>query len=559
ALGKRLCKNVIADVTPGGGKSRLATNFAKKLMEEHVVKHVIWGCPRAALVDQALESWEKAGLASSRLTPIWYGNMAARIKELVDRCKNQPTLFIADELQFLADYQENKNGTWDNNARAILDSCNKYLGVSGTLFSSKGLRLLGVTYLSAEDMRLRNPSMSELYRGGKSYPDADIRYDLRQALEDQVVAPYKIVMDDIEFKPKGVEDTFRLDDPESQEYNSLLQDILERENYWKPNVDRMIEEWKTYRRNYYNSNAIIVAASQDHAARIVNHLRVHNVHGLLAISSESDMAKENIQIVKEMKFDAKPRVLVTVAMAAVGLDVPHLTHMSYLNHYRFWGFVLQAWARVSRICYDCGLSAAQQMAYIYTTNDYRMADFVEWIKKQHPVGKMTDGCGGGDPGEPPSRKQDKSLDSCKLVGNSYETSNDNPGYYGEQADVISAVTSLIPDLASVPASVALAVAPHLDANRTKQSKVSVKKETGRASSHVAKTAYRRGLTAIANRISKATEEEVQFVRMRLQNNVTISVIEKDVKMLKRVFLSACSEASRFTDSINLYWGSGKNE
>ena len=555
AIGKRTEKGVIADVTPGGGKSRLLTNFAKRLLSERIVNHVIWGCPRNALVEQAEDAWKSAGLNPKQLTVVHYGQLESQKKILLHRCRHEPTLFAADELQFLKDADDSKNGLWDRNAQLLLEACSKYLGVSGTLFSSSGGELLGVKYFPAEEMRLRNPEMAGLYQAGRSYPDADIRYDLRQALTDKAVAPYSMDMGEVDYTPAGCEESIRLSDPESDDYRELLKPILHHNRVWEPVIDRMIERWTAYRKDYYRSNAIVVAASQRHAEEIANYL--HHYHGVdpyLATSDQGKDAYENIRLIKESKFAGKRMVLVTVAMASVGLDLPQATHMAYLNNYRFWGFMLQAWARVSRICYDCGLSPDQQHAYIDTIHDTRMKAFVDWIKAQQPVGcfagEREPGGGGGPPTWEPAQ-----LESARVVSSSYETSDNHPGYYGEQAEVLTAIRTKIPALANVPASVAMQVAPHIDLTIEKSACDLQTEKKAKRSERTVKDALQKGIDALIKSIARSKElkdpnEEIKFIRSSLQSGSSITQFDS-IPKLTGLFKKACV---RYLDSRK-----GKNE
>lgn len=551
AIGKRKEKGVIADVTPGGGKSRLLTNFARRLLSENIVSHVIWGCPRNALVEQAQDAWKSEGLRPDQLTVVHYGQLESQKKILLHRCQHERTLFAADELQFLKDADESKNGLWDRNAQLLLEASTKYLGVSGTLFSSSGGELLGVKYYPAEEMRLRNPSMAGLYQSGRNYPDADIRYDLRQALTDKAVAPYAMDMGEVDYTPAGCQEIIRLSDPESDDYRELLKPILHRNSVWEPVVDKMIEKWTAYRRDYYRSNAIVVAASQRHAEEIADYLHhYHNVSPYLATSDQGKDAYENIRLIKEGKFAQKRMVLVTVAMASVGLDLPQATHMAYLNNYRFWGFMLQAFARVSRICYDCGLSPDQQTAYIDTIHDTRMKAFVDWIKAQHPVGcfagERDSGGGGGPGGWEPAQ-----LESAEVVSSSYETSDNEPGYYGEKADVLTAIRTKIPALANVPASVAMQVAPHIDLTIDKNGSNRQIDKPLKRSERTVKAALQKGIDALIKSIAYSKElkdpnEEIKFVRSSLQSGCSISQFDS-ISKLTRLFEKAC----------RLYMGSRK--
>jgi hypothetical protein len=235
----------------------------------------------------------------------------------------------------------------------------------------------------------------------------------------------------------------------------------------------------------------------------------------LAISDEPD-ALQAIENLKSNTLKEKPRALVTVAMASIGLDLPAVSHLCYLNHYRFHGFVLQCWARASRVCKESGLSPDQQQAFIYTVRDPRMAKFIDWIKSQSPRG-LRDGTGGGDFG--PGDEKSPTLDQCWLdsTNNAFDSSSVGPGIFGSDGDAIAIAIKSRPILGSIPKKILSEILPSMrvDAiNKPAEYQPSLDSLGWTAARK--KRVIKAALTAVCNRVARETGNEPNEVRTNIQ-------------------------------------------
>ncbi len=558
--GERTKKETIADATPGSGKSRLITNYAKVLHSSGKVTHTIVGCPRKALVQQMEKSWVDAGLPKDQATVTHYQDIATRWKttELIQRCRHENVLFVADELQFLHDFHESANGLWDTKAQELFANSKYFLGVSGTLMSSRPGKLLGVSYLAKDEMQQKHPgeAFGEM-RSNQVYPHPDISYNLRQALQDKVVAPYQIDQTAITFKPIGVDREFELFSGESEEYQGLLKEILHRQECWQPILDKMVEQWKAYRQVSYFSNAIVIAASQEHAKEIEKYLsKRHGCQVHLAVSDQGEHAYIRINDLKRNKFDRRPRVLVTVAMASVGLDIPQATHMAYLSPYRFFGWMLQAWARVSRICYDSGLPVHEQIAYVYTVDDLRMQKFVDWIKVQDPKGLRSEKDTVPPSPPPPPPPLEDELDSCRVTGVSFESSDIDDKITGADAEQIEQIIKADPRVATLKRrDIQLVVRAHQNAKAGKVLKMKHERKPEAAPAD-RKKALKLGVNAIQRFVCKSTGRDSQEVWVAIKNDCGLSyksLPEMAVSELHSVMRSAFTYAMSIDNSTSVFY------
>lgn len=447
----------IADVTPGGGKSAAIAFYAKELIEANVVKKVIWMCPRKTLVNQAKEAFKDwSGLDPNKyLLAEHYGQFD--LEKLKQLCEAYPTLLVPDELQFLT---ECDRGSWSRRVKELWDSfSSQNLGLSGTLSRSDSKKLLGVTYRDGSEIA------GDEYKAGKEYPVADVQYTLRHALSDCAVAPFNIPEWEGRAWLKDESRWLNLSDKESEEYGNILKEFLQREEVWQHVVDECVCSWKEHRKQFYPSKAIFIATTQDHARQISRYLRKrHSVSSFTAISDNDD-SHSMIDMFRGRKYDSHEKAMVTVAMASVGLDTPDASHQAYLSHYRAWGWVLQAWARVSRIDYKCGVPIHHQVAHIHTIRDPKMDRIIEWIKSQIPKGIREPGEGPPPPGPGDYTVKSSLIDNAEITGIQYETSDLGQGVVNEAAIAVKEAIAVIPALSNIHAKVAATVVPYLDLSK----------------------------------------------------------------------------------------------
>jgi len=143
-------------------------------------------------------------------------------------------------------------------------------------------------------------------------------------------------------------------------------------------IDMTMDHWQKYKRFNRRSKILFVTAGIKHAKRALAYLNRMNCGAELATSHESAEAVDAINRFKYGDTD----ILVTIAMAYEGLDVPCATHIGCLTHIRSNPWIEQMVARVVRIDYGSPLQYEQQFGYIFAPDDPRMRMIVERIKSE---------------------------------------------------------------------------------------------------------------------------------------------------------------------------------
>lgn len=376
-------RTVQAHVTPGGGKTKMAADFARTLLDGGVVARVLWVAPRDNLRSQVAHDFAEGGRYALR--PVrgdrWpsvnqtsmmgevgvvttYQSLATNAEYAVRWARKGPVLVIFDELHHLsaddkADAENGEHAGWTSAARRVAASARVVLGMSGTLVRGNGSRIALVEY-DAEGM-----------------PSVDIRYTRRDALAEQAVLPIQFKRLDglASYMHRSRAHEVELSKAKGEAGSKALQTALaEGSEYRDAAVLDALSEWRAYRTNTgHMSRAIVVADTQKSARHYANLIRRQQLEVTLAISDEDDSAK------RIQRFRATPEeshVLITVGMAHEGLDVPDCTHMVCLTRIRTQPWLEQAFARVTRIDQKCRLPYADQRAFIYVPDDPAMGEII---------------------------------------------------------------------------------------------------------------------------------------------------------------------------------------
>ena len=392
-------KIIVADVTPGGGKTSLALIIGAGLLSGGAVQQVFHFVPRAALRKQVEIDWIRKPdfnpdghelIASENKVPLYvppfvgvvasYDQLAANPQLYIDKAKQKPTLAVFDEIQFLmSDLDNGIQKTWARHAISVAEVSRWGLAMSGTLYRHDGEPIPFIEY-------------DEMSDGRRVATNVDIRYTLAEAIEDNAIKPMEFMYLDgsVKFLIDDGEIETILSQAQSEQQSRALRTFLQRKETWAALVDNAIAHWREWRNQVYPSRIIVVASDQKHAREI--HAYIESKHGLpagLAISDIDD-SHDTIDTFRgdpEACKPGTPEVLVTVAMASVGFDAPDVTHMVYLSHIRSRPWMLQAFARATRIDPRCSIDAEFQKAFIFLPDDKALAAFVQWLRGELEEGK----------------------------------------------------------------------------------------------------------------------------------------------------------------------------
>ncbi len=422
--------DILAAVTPGGGKSLLPVLAAHALLGAGVVARVCWVVPRDSLRLQAEEAfadpgWRSAlghalsvraaenapdpsrGLAGYVTT---YQAVAAAPALHLAEFRRHPTLLVLDEAHHLPALEEavadgpDPAAAWSAALLPLLSQARARLLLSGTLERADGRRILWLPYRRAGAGAAGAAASRKADEVDLSAPGwAVVGYSRAQALSERAVLPVRFGALDGEASwlaepgpdrtraqlgPHRLGGAFPSETTRPALFTALrtgFADALLREAF---DATRHL---RARRRASLGAAAgepcrglgklLVVAPDQEQARRYLALLqgwvpRAARDTVRLATSDERD-AHDTLAAYRLL---AEPSVLVTVAMAYEGLDAPEVAVVAALTHIRSRPWLEQMVARATRVDPHAGPYEGQE-ALVFHPDDPFFARF-RWRMEQ---------------------------------------------------------------------------------------------------------------------------------------------------------------------------------
>ncbi len=424
--------DILAAVTPGGGKSLLPVLAAAALVAAGLIDRVCWVVPRDSLRLQAEEAfadpvWRAAlghavsvraadnapdpcrGLQGYITT---YQSVAAAPDLHLGEFRRHRTLLVVDEVHHLpalsdmapdplADPDGDDGAGWSRALLPLLETARFRLLLSGTLQRADGRAILWLPYRTGPRARTREVDLAA--------PGwAIVGYSRSQALSERAVLPVMFGAVDGEASwldeagtPTGPHRLFGHWPTETTRpalFTALrtgFGDALLREAF---TATRALRAARRRERSLPPGvearglgKLLVVAPDQANARRYADALRGWVPQGQgdtvqLATADERDAHR----ILARFRLLPEPSVLVTVAMAYEGLDAPEVSVVAALTHIRSRAWLEQMIARATRVDPHGGAYAAQR-ALVFHPDDPLFARFRHSVEtEQGTMAKRVD-------------------------------------------------------------------------------------------------------------------------------------------------------------------------
>jgi len=397
AAGLRDDRIITAYVTPGGGKTLMASLFAHGLLAgdaERRIERVLVVCPRLTLQAQMAKGFRAPLVGCEHGLSIGYQSTRSLLRddllgsvttyqELVADAERGPrsrwlrfsselpTLVVLDEAHHLLapgnGAEDKEEEGWTRAVAPLVAVAHRVLVMTGTPKRSNGTPIAFVDYA-------KKPSIF------------DIEYPRLMALDEQAIINVSVKLCDgkAAYWHRFSQHEHDLSSATGKEESRALRTLLQDSVYRNRVIDEALKEFAAYRSTRYpDARMIIIAANQDMARSIARHLReTTSWRPVLAISDEKGAHSG----IAKFRDHGDGDILVTVQMAHEGLDVPNCTHLVALTAIRKTPWLDQALSRCTRFDTKCKLPWQQQQAFLYVPNDHTMSSFLrEWIKEQDPT------------------------------------------------------------------------------------------------------------------------------------------------------------------------------
>ncbi|UFN51732.1 DEAD/DEAH box helicase family protein (plasmid) [Roseomonas sp. OT10] len=420
ATGATEARDVLAAVTPGGGKSLLPVLAASRLVEAGIVERICWVVPRDSLRLQAEEAFadpawratlgHRLSVRAAGNTPdpsrglagyvtTYQGVTAAPDLHLAEFRRHR-TLLVIDEMHHLpalaetdptaaaqaARAEEDEASAWSRAILPLLECATVRLLLSGTLERADGRGILWLPYRKGPKARTREV---ELDAPGW----AVIGYSRAQALAEKAVLPVTFGALDgeaswrdeegIEVGPHRLAGAYPEETTRPALFTALrtgFAEALLREAFLA------VRDLRARRREARGLPAgaaarglgklLVVAPDQAAAKHYLEVIRRWIPAGQadeVAQIATSDTPRAH-EVLAAFRLRPEPSILVTVAMAYEGLDAPEVAVVAALTHIRSRPWLEQMVARATRVDPNAG-PYEEQRALVFHPDDPLFAQF----------------------------------------------------------------------------------------------------------------------------------------------------------------------------------------
>lgn len=378
---------LIVNVTPGGGKSALPI-VSGKLIQSKLVDKLLWICPRQALqvqgetnfIDPFFRSMFCHNLtirSSTNENDPARGNdgfittyQAAAVDEhrsILQDLRKWRYAVILDEFHHVE-----KGGEWHVALEKIMKAAKYHILMTGTLQRGDDKKIAFIDYLPNGFGHI--PVLES--NGTQKV----ISYTRSDALAERAILPIHFVFCDGKTAWENQAgdqvnaDSFYNVLP--KERGHALYAALSTE-FAEQLLSLALNHFLEYRKTSPTSRLLVVTANIGEARRHFKLLAKMGYNVAIATSHESKEAQEKIAAFKAGEVN----ILITIAMAYEGLDVPEVSHIACLTHIRSKPWIEQMFARAVRINRPAG-AWSDQLAYVFVPDDVVMREIVYEINAE---------------------------------------------------------------------------------------------------------------------------------------------------------------------------------
>lgn len=368
---------IVLSVTPGGGKSFVPVILAENLIPA-VAEKICWVVPRNALKYQgegefADPRWNtakrvRAADNGSDLSRSLDGYVTTYQAVGTDpECheaefKKHKYILFLDECHHVAD-----GSMWHKALAPMVRNAVLVVKASGTLSRGDGQKIAFIAYRDGKPDLAGSPSRRVIV------------YGRNRAIADGAILPvaFRTVDGDAEWEEQdGSHGSSMLSGEESAKalFTALRTEFAD---YL---LDSALDEFRIMRTDYPNAKMLVVAPNIEIAKAYWSHLADCGYETRIATSEDTPLARRNLDDFKRGSY----RVLVTVAMAYEGLNVPEVSVICCLSHIRSVPWLEQCFARANR------LAPGKKRAVVFAPADWAFKKAVGMIKREELV-PLSDG------------------------------------------------------------------------------------------------------------------------------------------------------------------------
>ncbi|WP_404471253.1 DEAD/DEAH box helicase family protein [Vreelandella venusta] len=369
-------RDYFVQATPGSGKTRLAAELAKWLLEEQLIDFVICFAPTREVVAgmqrtfSAVLDQRFGNVIASAGAAYTYQSMEYQQEEFWDIFKKFRVLAIFDEIHHCAGHDPLLSNTWGQQIiRNIQDQATYTLGLSGTPWRSDDLPIALARYSDPEGQLI-----------------CDYRYDLQSAVNEGVCRAPRITLID--------NPLIRLvEEKENTEsvrgfscFSQLLsespvsyEDLLRHDDILNAVLDIGILQLSETRHKTPQAGGLVVATDIEHAHQIAGILNAKH-QSYVVVTSKTPRAQ---QLIDRFRHD-NTCWIVAVSMISEGTDIQRLSVCCYLSRIRTELHYRQVLGRILR-----KMGPEDREAWLYVIAEPTLRKYSQRIANDLPEDQST--------------------------------------------------------------------------------------------------------------------------------------------------------------------------
>lgn len=381
---KRGLTDIFVHVTPGGGKSALPVIGTHLLRSAGLIDKVCVLVPRltlkkqgaTAFLDQRFRSLLRHNLEimeagndvnPSRATAGYITTYDAVRADSAGihaaEFERQRYLLVLDEAHHIAADSANYRAVcplWSRAKFRII--------MTGTLDRNEGDPIAFFEYAQRE-------------QGGPHLPETEVQYGLRDGISEQALIPitFHHIDGELLFIDRAGQQVW-LGTLNTEERDGVYA-AINTPGYAEKLLTKCLQSWRDFRRANPRGLMLVVCAGIRQAKNVKQFLDAQNVESAIATSDDAQAHK----VIERFRETGSPPILVTVAMAYEGMDVPALTHLACLTHIRSFPWLMQMFARIMRRDPGAGPYETQH-AHAWVPDDPWMQKAIDYIRQEQTLG-----------------------------------------------------------------------------------------------------------------------------------------------------------------------------
>lgn len=375
-------KEIIASITPGGGKSALPVILSARLIP-HKADCICWIVPRDNLRSQGerefTASWLRMILGHNHLIRqsindinpsrnlqghiTTYQAVVSNPRILHQEFARKRYILFLDEPHHIA-----AGSPYERAIQPLIDQAVLTVFASGTLERGDNKKIAFLPY--------KQTPLGPVVDLEQIEHRKVINYSLTDALDEgeKAIVPLEFEIHDGRAEwidQEGQEQIADSFNDYTIDARSALNTAL-KTSFAHELIDKCLEHWKGHKKYVYHpAKMLIVAPNIEVAKQYLAYLKQLGISGAIATSKDDKEAKRNID-----RFRKNLDVLVTVAMAYEGLSVIEITHIACLTNIRSKPWLEQCFARANRISKNKG------QGFIFAPDDPDFRNVMETIRLQ---------------------------------------------------------------------------------------------------------------------------------------------------------------------------------